>query len=73
MLSSVEKLNKEFKDHEEADKEEFSRVKAFITEMILKAIPKDVVTEAVQKRYNDPIQVMLLIMIKYLPGSRNER
>ena len=41
--------------------------------MILKVIPKDIVTEAVQKRYKDPIQVMLLIMIKYQPGSRKER
>jgi hypothetical protein len=41
--------------------------------MILKAIPKDIVTEAVQKRYKDPIQAMLLIMTKYQPGSRKER
>ena len=41
--------------------------------MILKAIPKEIVTEAIQKRYKDPIQVMLLIMIKYQPGSRRER
>jgi hypothetical protein len=34
MLSPVEKLNKEFKDHDEADKEEFARVKAIIHEMI---------------------------------------
>ena len=73
LLSPVEKLNKEFKDHEEADKEEFSRVKAIIHEMILKALPKEIVTEAVQKRYKDPTQVMLLIMIKCQPGSRKER
>ena len=65
LLSPVEKLNKDFKDHEEADKEEFSRVKAIINEMILEAIPKDIVTEAVQKRYEDPVQVMLLTMVKY--------
>ena len=73
MLSPVEKLNKEHKDHDEADKEEFARVKAIIHEMILKALPKEIVTEAIQKRYKDPIQVMLLIMIKYQPGSRKER
>ena len=73
LLSPAVKLNKDFKDHEEADKEEFSRVKAIIHEMILKALPKEVVTEAIQKRYKDPIQVMLLIMIKYQPGSRKER
>ena len=47
LLSPVEKISKEEKDHEEADKEEFSRVKAIIHEMILKAIPKDIVTEAI--------------------------
>jgi len=73
LLSPVEKLNREFKDHEEADKEEFSRVKAVIHEMILNALPKEMVTEAIQKRHKDPIQVMLLIMIKYQPGSRKER
>ena len=39
----------------------------------MKALPKDMVTEAIQKRYKDPIQVMLLSMIKYQPGSRKER
>ena len=72
-LSPVEKLSEDFKDHEEADKEEFSKVKAIIHEMILKALPKEMVTEAIQKRYKDPIQVMLLIMIKYQPGSRKEK
>ena len=47
MLSPVEKLNKEFKDHEEADKEEFARVKVIIHEMILKALPKEIVTEVI--------------------------
>ena len=69
----MEKISKEFIDDEEANREEFSRVKAIIHEMLLKAIPKDIVTEAVQKRYKDPIQVMLLIMIKYQPGSRREK
>ena len=73
LLSPVEELNKEVKDYEKADKEEFSRVKAIINEMILKAIPKDIVTEAIQERYKDPIQAMLLIMVKYQPGSRKEK
>jgi hypothetical protein len=73
MLSPVEKLSKEYKDHEEADKEEFARVKAIIHEMILKALPKEIVTEAIQKRYKDLIQMMLFLMIKYQPGSRKER
>ena len=48
-------------------------MRAIITEMLLKAIPKDVATEAAQKRHNDPIKVMLLIVIKYQPGSRKEK
>ena len=47
MLSPVEKLNKEHKEHDEADKEEFARVKAIIHEMILKALPREIVTEAI--------------------------
>ena len=39
----------------------------------MNAIPKDIVTVAEQKRYNDPIKVMLLIMIKYQPGNRREK
>ena len=60
----------DFKDEEEVNNEAYSKVKAIITEMVLKAIPKEVVTEAVQKRYDDPTKVTLLIMRKYQPGSR---
>ena len=31
----------------------------------MKAIPREDVTEAVQKRYDDPTKVMLLITVKY--------
>jgi hypothetical protein len=41
--------------------------------VILKAVPKDIVTETIQKRYKDPIQVVLLIVMKYQPGSRKEK
>ena len=34
------------KDHEEADKEQYAKVRTIIHEMILKAIPKEVATEA---------------------------
>jgi hypothetical protein len=40
-LSSVERIRTEFKDDEDANKEEFKRDKAIITEMLLKAIPKN--------------------------------
>ena len=73
MLSPIERINTEFKDDEDANTEEFSRVKAIITEIDLKTIPKEIVAEAVQKSYDDPTKVMLLIMIKYQPGSRREK
>ena len=58
--------------HDE-DKKELSRVKANNTEMLLKAIPKETAPEAVQKRYDAPTKVILLIMIKYQPGRRREQ
>ena len=39
----------------------------------MKAIPKDLMTEAVQKRYEDPDEVMLMIMVKYQLGNRKEK
>ena len=72
MMAPIEKLMKEVKDHEEADKEEYAKVKTIIHEIILKAIPKEIATEATQKRFEEPINLMLLIMIKYQPGSRKE-
>ena len=42
-------------------------------EMILKAVPKDLATEAVQKRYEEPTDLMLMIMTKYQPGSRRKK
>ena len=35
-----------FEDDEEASKEEYSKVKAIIVEMLLKAIPKELATES---------------------------
>ena len=41
--------------------------------MIMKALPKELMTEAVQKRYATPEAVMLMIMVKYQPGTRKEK
>ena len=73
LLSPAEKINEDFKEDGDTDKEEFNRVKAIIHEMLLEAIPHDLVKETVQKRRTDPIQVMMLIMIKYQPGSKKEK
>ena len=60
----VEKLTLEFKENEEFVQEEYAKIKATIQEMIMKAPPKELMTEAVQKRYATPEAVMLMIMVK---------
>jgi hypothetical protein len=59
--------------NKELDKEEYSKVKAVIKEMILKAIPKELADEVTQKRYENPAEIMLMIMVKYQPGTRKEK
>jgi hypothetical protein len=73
MSKPVEKLTLEFKEDDELSKDEYTKVKSVIHEMIMKALPKGFRTEAVQKRYSDPEAIMLMIMIKYQPGSRREK
>jgi hypothetical protein len=43
LLSPVEKINRDFKEDEDTNKEEFNRVKAIINELLIKAIPNDLV------------------------------
>ena len=69
----VEKLTLGFKEDEELSKEEYTKVKAIIQEMIMKALPKELKIEAVQKRYETPEAIMLMIMVRYQPGTRKEK
>ena len=69
----VERISLTFVKDQETRKDEYSKVKAIIMEMILKAIPTELATEAAQKRYDDPIEVMMMIMTRYQPGSRSEK
>ena len=69
----VEKLTLEFKEDDELSKEEYAKTKAVIQEMIMKALPKSLMTEAVQKRYSNPEAVMLMVIVKYQPGTRKEK
>jgi hypothetical protein len=69
----VEKLTIEFDKDEELDKDGYSKVRATIQEMIMKALPKGLKTDAIQKRCGTPEAVMLMIMIKYQPGTRKEK
>ena len=73
ILIPVERLKLEFTKDEETGKEEYSKVKVIIMETPLKAIPKDLATEATQNRLDEPMEVMLTIMARYQPGSRKEK
>ena len=72
-LTPTERLKLEPMKDPELCKEEYSKVKAIIMEMILKSIPLDLATEATQKRLEEPTELMLTIMTKYQPGSRKEK
>ena len=72
-LSPVEKLKVENTKVAELEKEEYSRVKAIIMETLLKSIPKELATEATQKRLEEPNKVMLMIMLENPPGSKKEK
>jgi hypothetical protein len=51
MSKPIEKLKLEFKKDDELSKEEYSKVKSIIQEMIVKALPTGLRTESVQKRF----------------------
>ena len=72
-LSPVEKLKMETTKGAELGKEEYSKVKAIIMEMLLKSIPKELATEATQKRLEEPNEVMLTIMSKFQPGIKRKK
>ena len=65
----IDRINFKFPLNKDLDKEEYSKVKAVVKEMILKAIPKELTEEATQRRYESPEEIMLMIMVKYQPGS----
>ena len=41
--------------------------------MLLKSMPKDLAAEAITKRLENPMKILLMVMIKYQPGGRRER
>ena len=69
----MERLKLEPMKDPELRKEEYSKVKAIIMEMVLKSIPLDLAKEATQKRLDEPTEVTLMIMTRYQPGSRKEK
>ena len=42
-------------------------------EMILTSTPKELATEATQKRLEEPTEVTLMIVSKYQPGNKKEK
>ena len=58
----LKRLNMTFDEKEEETSEEFSKVRSVIAEMILKAIPKDLAAEAITKRYEEPMKILLMII-----------
>ena len=66
-------MSKEFPTEEVEKKEKHEKTRSIITEMLLKAIPKDLASEAIAKRLDNPTKILLLIMVKYQPGGRKER
>jgi hypothetical protein len=69
----IERLTLEFPAEDIEVNPVYENTRSTITEMILKAIPKDLASEATTKRLDNPLKILLLIMIKYQPGGRKER
>jgi hypothetical protein len=67
------RLSMTFPEEDEESDENYAKVRSVITEMLLKAIPKDLASEIITKRFEDPMKILLVIMIKYQPGGRKER
>ena len=73
MRSPIERLSKEYPTEEVEVDPKYEKTRSIITEMLLKAIPKDLASEAITKRLDNPTKILLLIMVKYQPGGRKER
>ena len=67
------RLDMEYSEEPEEKAKEYTKVRSVIAEMLLKALPKDLSAEAITKRLEDPMKILLLVMIKYQPGGRRER
>ena len=62
-----------FTEEPEEKATEFAKVQTVIAEMLLKSMPKDLTAEAITKRLEDRMKILLMVMIKYQPGGRRER
>ena len=68
----LNKLTMTYEEVEEETDPRLSKVRSVITEMLLKALPKDLSAEAITKRLDDPMKILHFIMVKYQPGGRKE-
>jgi hypothetical protein len=69
----LERLQMEHAEEEIEVDVKYEKVRNVITEMLLRAIPKNLAAEAITKRLDNPLKITLLIVIKYQPGGRKER
>lgn len=66
----LERLELKHEKKEIEEEEKYERLSVVIFEMLLRALPSSIATEAIAKRMKDPTEVMLFVMIKYKPGGR---
>jgi len=69
----LQRLEMEHIEEEIEVDEKYAKVRSVLTEMLLKAIPKSISAEAITKRLENPLQILLLVIVKYQPGGRRER
>ena len=62
-----------YKEEPEEKATEYAKVRTVVAEMLLKALPKDLAAEAITKRLEDQMKILLFVMIKYQPGGRREQ
>jgi hypothetical protein len=67
------RLSMTYSEVPEEKAKEYGKVRTVVAEMLLKALPKDLSAEAITKRLEDPMKILLFVMIKYQPGGRRER
>ena len=73
MATPLERLAMNFPEEDIEKNEVYAKVRLTITEMILRAIPKELASEAITKRLEDPLKILMFIIVKYQPGGRKER
>ena len=69
----IQKLIMEFEAQDIEVNKDYEKLRSVVTEMLLKALPKSLAAEAITKRLDNPLKILLMILIKYQPGGRKEK